>query len=323
MATDPPAETKGGYPPKEDAAPSVPFVEKSKEELDKLSKDDRRAYYQAKLAAEKAQKSAGAGSSEANPKASQPLTKADRRKIQEAQRKTKEDKANEGKEGDELFAELKLQGLSEDQAREVMREMLSGAGGGDEAGADDDEEDVEDLLGSVRKWMEEQPTTVAEDALRDFNMKVRFQGHVDSTPPDHLSAILQVLVGQACGACDLSAKNFQPNSIAKVLQPLLERWAPLLLPLHGKIADVLDAVNAVISGITTAVVATGAPETVQETAVVGSLMAVREIDDLVEDDDLLVGCKGIENRGRITDKFIEFLESCLEDEEDDEDEDDQ
>ena len=36
--------------------------------------------------------------------------------AQEAQRKTKEDKANALKEGDEALEELKLQGLTEDQA---------------------------------------------------------------------------------------------------------------------------------------------------------------------------------------------------------------
>merc|ERR1719217_1161842 len=98
-----------------------------------MSKEERTAYHAARRAAQAAT-SSGAGP-EAAPKAAQ-LSKAQRRALQESQRKVKEDKANAGKEGDELFEELKLQGLSEDQAREVMREMKSG-----QIIEDDDDED--------------------------------------------------------------------------------------------------------------------------------------------------------------------------------------
>lgn len=228
----------------------------------------------------------------------------------------KDDIANAGKEDNEMFEELKLQGLSDEQAREVLRELAASQAIVAEDG--DSGEDIEDLLGSVRNWMKEQPEgPIPEDAIRDFNMKVRFQGHVETTPPDHLAAMLNVLLGQALSSCDLAAAMIKPGAIAKAFAPLLERWAIMLQGLYSKVPDVLEAVGVVVQTINACVIQTGAPENAQDSAMVGCLMAVRELDDLVEDEDLLVGCKAVEPRSRVLEKFIEFLEEALE--EDDED----
>merc|ERR1712187_585791 len=133
-----------------------------------------------------------------------------------------------------------------------------------------------DLMGSVWRWMCEQPQgKVSTDAMRDFNMKVRFQGHVDTTPPDHLGTILTILVEQACGKCDLAAPKIQPGLVAKALGPLLERWANLIRGLHSKIHDVLEATGVIGGAITEGVEKISAPTQGQNCAVVGCLMAVR------------------------------------------------
>ncbi|CAK0799342.1 unnamed protein product, partial [Prorocentrum cordatum] len=121
----------------------------------------------------------------------------------------------------------------------------------------------------------------------DFNMKVRFQGHVDSTPPDHLRCILRVVVQEACAGCDLAAPKLQPGAVAKRVQPCVERWAPLLEVLFGKIDDVLEGADTVIHGIEEGIEACQAEADVPAAGlacgVVGSLMAVREI-DMIEDE---------------------------------------
>lgn len=322
-AAAPAAEGKKEKAGKKDAkaaAPAVPAgpppAEKSAEELAKMSKEERTAYHQARRAAGPA--GGNAANAKAQPKAQ--LTKAQRRAIQDNQRKAKEDLANVGKEDDDVFEELKLQGLSDIQARAVLEEMKSGAIEVEDDEDDDDEPD--DLLGSVRKWMGEQPDQLPSDAVRDFNMKVRFQGHVNTTPPDHLGCILNVLVNQALGACDLEAPKINPGAVAKALTPLLERWSVMLIGLYEKVPDVLEAVGVVVATITESVAATGAQAQGQDCAVVGCIMAIRELDDLVEDEDLLVGCKGVEPRSRVLEKYIDFLEDALEEDEEDDEESD-
>jgi len=223
-----------------------------------------------------------------------------------------------------MLKELKMQGLSEDQARNVMAELLAG---NTVADVDDDDEDAdpEDLLGSVRRWICEQKNEqITKDSIRDFNMKVRFQGHVDSTPPDHLRCILRVVVQEACAGCDLAAPKLQPGAVAKRVQPCVERWAPLLEVLFGKIDDVLEGADTVIHGIEEGIEACQAEADVPAAGlacgVVGSLMAVREI-DMIEDEDLLAGCRRSSTAGKVMEKFIEFLEEALEDEDEDEEDD--
>lgn len=302
---------KGGQAPASAAAAPAgpPPKELSPEELAKLSKEERAAYYTARRAA---------GIVPA-PKAKQ-MSKAERREAQEAQRKIKEDKKATGEENKEMLEELKLQGLTEEQAREVMAEMARTE---EEAGDEDEDDEPEDLLSSVRKWMSEQDAKVPEDALRDFNLKVRFQGHVDTTPPDHLGCILRLLVEEACRKCDLKAPKLQPTGVAKTVGPDVIRWKTLLEPVYEKISDPMDAADVVLRSVQEGVEAVGdVPEAGRACGVVGCLMAIREI-DMIEDEDLLTGCKRCEQRSRVMDKFIEFLEEELEDEdEEDGDEDD-
>jgi hypothetical protein len=298
----------------------APPEEKSPAELAKMTKEERTAYHMARRAAGVGAKPAAAKAGEAAENSTGQLTKAQRRAIQDSQRKVKEDKANAGKDTDELFSELKLQGLSEDQARSVMAAIKA-----DEPieGEDDDDDDgEEDLLSSVRNWMKEQPDGEIPTDIADFNMKVRFQGHVDTTPPDHFGAMLQVLVPEALSKCDLAAAKVSPGAIAKALTSLLERWAHILRALYSKIPDVLEGVGVLVQTISQCVEATDAPEAGKDCAVVGCLMAIRDVDDMVEDDDLLVGCKTVEPRSPVLEKYINFLEDAVaEDDEDDEDSD--
>lgn len=241
------------------------------------------------------------------------MSKAERRQIQEAQRKLKEDSKQAGKDNEELLAELKLQGLSEDQAREVMAEMLK-----EEAMEEDldDEPDEEDLLSSVRRWMSEQDAKVTKGLLSDFNLKVRFQGHVESTPPDHLNCVIRLVCEEACAGCDLTSAKLQPTAVQKKAAPLLERWLPILEPLYGKIDDVIVATDSVCKAVQEGVKA----EAGHDPAVVGCLMALRDI-DLVEDEDLLTGCRRMEPRGQVLDKYIGFLEDAIASDDDEEDDD--
>lgn len=288
--------------------PAVP-VELSAEELAKMTKEERKAYHETR-------RKALAASPTPKAKPAQ-LTKAQRRMIQEAQRKAKEDKNQAGAEHEELLKDLKLQGLSEEQARAVILEMEKNDLSVEDADDDDDAE-PEDFAASVRKWMAEQDREkVQKEALRDFNMSVRFQGHVDSTPPDHLACILQILVEEACSGIDLQASKLALKDVASKVDPAMQRWAPFLKALYGKIDDDLEAAQTAVGAVIQGILALGAPDVggVGATILVGCLMAIREI-ELIDDEDLLASCRPIEPKSTVLDKYIAFLEAELEDEDD-------
>merc|ERR1719324_2023482 len=105
-------------------------------------------------------------------------------------------------------------GLSVDNAKALIASEQAKGDKEDEGEEDDEEEDMpEDFLGAVRKFIKDLEEMDAQDALREFNLQVRFQGHVDTTPPDHLGAIMRVLVEDACTACDLSTPKLQPTAV--------------------------------------------------------------------------------------------------------------
>lgn len=314
-APDKKADKKGKKDAAAKAAPVAPAttatpVDLSKVDMSKLSKEERTALHKARREAEIAAQSAGTA-----PAAKKQLTKAERRAIQEAQRKKIEDKKQDEGEKDQMVKDLMLQGLTEEQARDVAKEIEKG---GVDLDDDDEEDDADDditLMGSVKKWMDEvQNEKITKEHLKDFNLKVRFQGHVDSVPPDHVLCILKIICIQVCNDLDMSKPKMQPTVFAKKIAPGLEKWSPLLNALLGKINDVLDATDSVVRGVQESVMEPGidAPDANKDTAVVGFLMGVRDSVD-IEDDDLLTGCKRIEQPSTVMLKFIEHLEESLAD----------
>jgi len=304
-------EESGSAPsvPKDSVPAAAPVKELSPEELAKLSKEERKAYHEARRAAQP------------QPAAKKQLTKAERREEQESQRKAKEEKTKKVGNDEELLAELKLQGLNEDQAREMAKEMQQGE---KLEGDDDDEGEGEDLGASVARWMSEQEE-ITKESLRDFNMKVRWQGHVNTLPADHLGCILKILFKDACASCDLSGK-LPPTAVAEKLKAPLARWAPVLEPMYRSIDDVMLGPDCVCSAATEAVneavQASNGTEAAGAAAIVGCYMALRE-DDILPDEELLMGCRRIssEHPSTVLEKFVEFLEDALEDDSDeDEDE---
>eukprot|EP00927_Polykrikos_kofoidii_P073938 TRINITY_DN69940_c0_g1_i1.p1 TRINITY_DN69940_c0_g1~~TRINITY_DN69940_c0_g1_i1.p1 ORF type:complete len:354 (+),score=93.82 TRINITY_DN69940_c0_g1_i1:111-1172(+) len=320
----PPAEKPAGKTAGKQSKPAIaphppaptpvePPKELTADELKTLSKEERKAYHQARLAA-------GVGMANV---AKKPMTKEERRAMQEAQRKVKDDKKETLGEQEALLAELKLQGLSEDQARVLMAEM-KGQEGIDHA-ENEDEDDEEDLFTSVKTWMAEHgEQKTNKESIRDFNMKVRFQGHVDSTPPDHLTCILQVMVDDACARLDLAAaKPPQPAAVAKSVTRGVKQWCGIISSLYDKIGDVFEAANIVVQTVIKAVAkASGdVSTTAKDCASVGILMAVREEIEVIADEELLSGFRKLESPAPIIAKYIKFLEEEVEEGSDDSDSD--
>eukprot|EP00928_Gymnodinium_smaydae_P012420 TRINITY_DN14504_c0_g1_i1.p1 TRINITY_DN14504_c0_g1~~TRINITY_DN14504_c0_g1_i1.p1 ORF type:complete len:336 (-),score=108.35 TRINITY_DN14504_c0_g1_i1:66-932(-) len=264
-------------------------AELSPEELAKLSKEERTAYYKKRNAAKAA----------AKPKA-KVLSKAERREIQEQQRKVKDDKKAAVADNSEMLEELKLQGLSEEQAREVMTQLEKETAAAED---DDDDEAEETLVDSVRIWMAANDQEKSDDdSLRDFNLKVRFQGHVDSTPPDHLQAMLQVIAEEAKADEEVMAAK-QPNAVAKKFDKVLARWGYLLGEFYKR-SDALTAAGIVVDSVGDVLLAAS------PVAFVGVMMAIRENVEPIEDEDLLTGCRKIESDSRVVQGFIGFLEEA-------------
>lgn len=275
-----------------DEAPAVP-AEVSPEALAAMTKEERTAYHKARRAATTAKPKAKAAAT----------TKEERRKLQESQRKVKDDKKATADESAETLEELKLQGLTEEQAREMLAQIEKGATGDDE---DDDDDGDETLLDSVRTWMEaHEQSETDEESLRDFNLKVRFQGHVESTPPDHLRAILQVLSSNMM-AEDLNTAK-QPGAVAGKLKPVFAKWGYMLGVLYQK-CDVLTAADIVVGSVSDCVAEVSA------VAFVGVLMAIREGVDAIEDEELLTGCRHLTTTSKVLEGFMEFLEDDDDDE---------
>lgn len=309
-------EVPGSAAP-EAAAPDAPadFKYLSDDELSKLQKAERGAYHKAKIAYEKAQGVGGVGAKKAT-------TKAERREVQQQKEKAKEDKKLAAAADAEALEEMKMQGLTEEAAKEFLAAMAQQDAQVEEDD-DDDDEAPQDFLGAVKAWMQIQPEVVPADAVKDFNLKVRFQGHVDTTPPDHLGAIIRNLVEMAVSGSDLNAPKLQPTTFSKLLKPATDRWASMLQALYGKLSDVLEAGDVVVRSVQEGVAATtSAPESAQECAVVGCLMALRALDDMIEDEDLLTGCRRASKGTAVMNKFIEFLEDAVAEDDDEDDEED-
>lgn len=309
---DPPARVE--TPVTADTAHDFVFL--SDEEVKALKKEERTAYHKARMAALKTQKDAAPAKG-----MSKSEQKAQTRAKQEAERAVKEALKHKTSDREELVAELKLQGLSEEQARLVADEMLNGDAPEAEAAEEDGDEEAPDLFKSVKDWMAEHRTdknNAGTELIREFNLSVRFQGHVNSVPPDHVRCILHVIAASACQACDLTAK-LQPGVIAKKVD--IEHWISLIEELYGKISDVMEGIDAVCSGVCDGVAdaAGTAPQASRDCAVVGVLMAFREQAEAIADEDLLAGCRRVEPRSHVLDKFIEFLEAAIEEGDSDDD----
>lgn len=285
-----------------------------------MSKNERKEYHAKRIAAEKAAKASTAGAGGEAPKV---LTKAERRVIQEAHRLAKQQAKDSSAGKEEALAELKMQGLSDEQARQMLAEMeKEGAFDGDED--EDDEEDAEDLMGCVRRYLVDKKSA-GEDAepLHQFQMRVRFQGFSESLPMDHLQCVVRALSGDGCKACDLEVPKLQPSGVAKKVAPIVQKWAGLMDALYTRAGDCLDAVNALVSSVSEGVldVCDQASDRVKDTAFVGIIMALREELESVEDGDLLAGLTRLDDKGPVLQKYIDFLEAELEDEDEDDDDD--
>merc|ERR1712232_1249944 len=187
----------------------------------------------------------------------------------------------------------------------MSREAAAAA---EEAEDDDDDEDLS-LLGCVRSWMADQEgASTNSESLHDFNLKVRFQGHVESTPPDHMGAVLQAIAMQSCTELELvSAK--QPAVVAKKVQPIISKWAFLLAEFYKK-CDCLAAAEIVVSSLNAGVAAThpDLSDAAGDCVLVGLLMAIREAVGPVEDEDLLTACRKLDSPTKVMQGFIEFLD---------------
>lgn len=309
------------------SGPVEPPPDVTEEQLKKMSKDERGKYWAAKRAYEQYQKQAGGpDAAAAMPKAK---SKQERRALQESQRKAKEDIKHAGLELKEMIDELKMQGLTEEQALEMVKDIAAQ----EKAGAGDDEEDLgeeeeqeTDYLTDVREWMVRQPAgPLSKDIANDYNTKVRFQGHGNKLATDALGAILTVLTEQACSSCDLTNPRLQPTAVVAAMAPLLDRWQGILRNFYsksGESTDLLNAVDAILVAVQTGVEAIGTgTQACRDVALVGCLMALRDVDDLVDDEDLGIVLRKQEQKSRVMEQFIEFLDEADEDEEDDDDDD--
>jgi hypothetical protein len=311
MAYPAPSSSLANAAPAAAAPEQVP--EKTKDELASMTKAERTAYHKARMAVATAKPKAAA-----NDGLSKADIRAQARTKQEEDRARKENAQNKAGADAEALEELKLQGLTEGTAREVLTQMRSEAASAvvEDPDEDDDDEDTS-LLGCVRTWMAEQDgQTIDGDSVRDFNLKVRFQGHVESTPPDHLGATLQVIAAKCFTEMELASVK-QPQVVAKKVQPTVAKWAPLLETFYTK-CDCLVAAEILVASPREGVADASMSEAARDCVLVGFLMAIRDELEPVDDEDLLTACRKLNSSTKVMQGFIEFLEDQGSDEDDDE-----
>lgn len=209
--------------------------------------------------------------------------------------------AGAGDEDAEALAELKQQGLAAEQAGEVLAQIKQAHAVEDCDAESGEEPDIEEsLLESVRRWVHGRgnlQVVDAKEALSDFNLKVRFQGHERTTPPEHLAALLEVLSEDDSRLPDAATWK-QPMIVAQRVQGSVNKWASMLHWLYSR-CDAPIGAELIVSAVARG--AAGA----QEVFTVGFLMALREELDIT-DEDLLTGCRAA-SQGKAMQAFIDFL----------------
>merc|ERR1712110_1350513 len=122
--------------------------------------------------------------------------------------------------------------------------------------------------------------------------KVRFQGHVDSTPPDHLGAMLHVAAMNSFTEFKLDSLK-QPAAVQKKVEPVISKWAFLLSEFYGK-CDCLEGADIVVASLRAGIASaadTSVSDATRDCVLVGFLMAIREKVEVLEDQDLLTACR--------------------------------
>merc|ERR1711957_632386 len=161
---------------------------------------------------------------------------------------------------------------------------------------------------------EQDSSKVGKDVLPDFNLKVRFQGHVNSTPPDHFGAILEAIAADVVAATDLPGLK-QPTPLAKSAGVVFDKWSGMLDALLEKV-DIIESGDIIVTALRAGLSSAGgdavADAAKKDCATVGLIMAVRESLEDVDDEALLGACKKIESDTKVWCGYIGFLEEAVE-----------
>jgi len=98
----------------------------------------------------------------------------------------------------------------------------------------------------------------------------------------------------------------QPAAVSKAAMPLIAQWLYMIELLYEKIdnsPEDIEPIDVVVGAVSESVMTSDAPKPAQESAVVGIIMAIREQADSIADEDLMFGCKRMEGRSNVMDKF--------------------
>eukprot|EP00933_Yihiella_yeosuensis_P010090 TRINITY_DN116349_c0_g1_i1.p1 TRINITY_DN116349_c0_g1~~TRINITY_DN116349_c0_g1_i1.p1 ORF type:complete len:372 (+),score=79.11 TRINITY_DN116349_c0_g1_i1:68-1183(+) len=304
--------------------------EKSAQELAKMSKLQRRSYHEARFLA----------AQEIAPPKFQPKSRAERRALQEAQRRSKKDVndleknicsllRSAGALDEDLAAEEEAvalrAGLSQDRRsyfEAAAEDEEEGAATNATADEDDELEGGEDFYECVKSWVRAANAGVGPEATSDdFTAMMRLWGHGSTPPADRLNSILHAVLEKIEGLDSLhnTPLHKRPSTVAKAVKSTLRSWFPLLNALFREVASSGgDAAEILVGAVRHSFLkphredADGTADFLDCT-IVGTLMSFREEVDTLNDAALLTACQGIQPSSHVLRQFFEFLEKEIND----------
>lgn len=188
---------------------------------------------------------------------------------------------------------------------------------------DVDEEDVSDeeidFLNSIRRWMHEDGRdSTAANLMQDFKLEVMRwgQGALGFLGSDQLEVVIRVIAEDICAAVDLRLQRLQPKTVAEAAEPFVNRWVALLDYIWELIGDSTVASNVAVRTVRVGVAAAcgaaiGVAAGNQASIEVGIIMAIRDCVEGADTADVLAGCRCLQPKTIVLDKFISFLQGEL------------
>lgn len=272
------------------------------EELAKMSKMERRAYYESRLQPRGAPAAA---------------TRSERRTAQETQRRAKLEKAAQG----------------ESSAPQSKGPFGSGPCVPDWA---DDEADLEapeeeesgdvDLHQVVKDWMQrsslgggrKEPAAVESEELEDLVCTVRLSGLAPSGSDLLLAAVLDCGAEECRSLFDPGDDAIEPSLAMKRVKPWFQRWCSFLehLSSEAPTTGLEEALGAAVERIFFGNESGSALAKRHERVAVGFLMCARDTFEELEDEKLARACRSLGLEGPVMSKFLVFLEDNSDDSED-------
>jgi translation initiation factor 2 beta subunit (eIF-2beta)/eIF-5 len=161
----------------------------------------------------------------------------------------------------------------------------------------------------IQQWMQDRKRgSLYSELLVDFESTMKsFDFRMPAAV--QLAAVIEIMAADIIAECDIKAPKLQPVMVSEKASPSVKEWGSLIGYLRSEIGDTPESINIMISTLKKAVVGIPASDNTKESLVIGFLLSLRDLVDVISDEDILAGCRRLQSPSNAMEKFIEFLES--------------